>query len=318
MKKYFGILNNVKVNNLSQQKQLDFLLDNNLFYVSQSYSINMEGTEIKVKKEKTQIDVKPVPEVVNTFYDYLRELFSGKIDRPFLLFFNDYNESTYGFDKLEQRKVALQGFNELFKKIKVLKANFVRREKDDNGIEQVKNMNRFDFLKGRQDGQKRQLATIENVLEYLNGNEDYFKSEQFLNKTNTKLFIEFESNLKILVSLNSQHKFEDDFHFSDLGLLKILFDKYKDTFKSLEVFIYTHKRIQSFTESKPAHISSLYDALFEMRFISNSKTRFMNYVNIEHQMKLRKLKYFQPEENRQHDQRLQQFKLELGKYSTEN
>jgi len=317
MKKYFGILNNDKINNLSEQEQLDFVLKNNLFYVSRSYLIDGESTEVKDKTENPKIELIPGQLVINAFYDYLKELFTREIDQPFLLFFNDFNEKIYGLDKTEQRKFALQYFNERFKKTKVLEASFVKREKDDNGVEQVKNMNRFDFLKGRQNGQKQQLATTDNVLEFLNGNDDYFKNESFKNDTNNKQFIEFETNLKILIGLNGQYHFEDDYHFSDLGLMKNLFEKYNDTFKSLKVFLYTHKKILNFTVSKTAQTTSLFDALFEMGFIPNSKADFMKYVNKEHQMKLTKLKYFQPEENRQHDLRVKQFKQELLEYSTE-
>ena len=311
MKQYFGILDNDKVNNLSVQEQFDFVIENELFYVSRLYSIDNQETG------NPQTDLKPTQAVINSFYDYLKELFSREIDQPFLYFFNDFNESNYGLDKAAQRKIALGHFNELYKKIKVLEASFVKREKDDNGIEQIKSMNRFDFIKGRQNGQKQQLATTENILQFLNGNETYFDSEKFKNNTTTKQFIEFDSNLKILISLNSQYKFEEDFHFTDLAKLKNLFEKYDNTFKSFEVFIYIHKKIHSFTEAKIANITSLFDALFEMKLVHNSKTNFLNYVNIEHQMGLTKLKFYEPEQNRQHDQRVQQFKIELQAYSTE-
>lgn len=311
MKQYFGILNNDKVNNFSVQEQFDFMIENELFYVSHLYS--MDNQEM----ENPEIDLKPTQAVINAFYNYLKQLFSREIDLPFLHFFNDFNESNYGLDKAAQYKIALGHFNELYKKIKVLEAGFVKREKDDNGIEQVKNMNRFDFLKGRQNGQKQQLATTENILQFLNGNATYFNSEQFKNNTTARQFIEFETNLKIMVSLNGQHKFEEDFHFTDLAILKNLFEKYGDTFKSFEVFIYIHKKIHGFTEAKIAHITSLFDALSEMKLVHNSKTNFLNYVNIEHQMGLMKLKFYEPEQNKQHDQRVQQFIIELQAYSTE-
>ncbi len=311
MKQYFGILNNDIVNDFSVQEQFDFMIDNELFYVSHLYS--MDNQEI----ENPEIDLKPTQAVINALYDYFKQLFSREIDLPFLHFFNDFNESNYGLDKTAQRKIVLEHFNELYKKIKVLEAGFVKREKDDNGIEQVKNMNRFDFLKGRQNGQRQQLATTENTLQFLNGNATYFESEQFKNNTSTRQFIEFETNLKILVSLNGQYKFEEDFHFTDLAILKNLFGKYGETFKSFELFIYIHKKIHSFTEAKIAHITSLFDALFEMKLAHNSKTNFLNYVNMEHQMELTKLKFYEPEQNRQHDQRVKQFKIELQAYSAE-
>ncbi len=309
MKKYFGILNNEKVENLEVEELFKFYIDNELFYISHLYSI--DNQEIG----NPQIELKPTQIVINSLCDYSKELLSRKIDSPFLLFFNEFNESIYGLDIAAGQQLALKRFNELYKKIKVLKASFLKREKDSNGVEQVQSMNRFDFLKGRQNAQKKELATTENVLEFLNGNDTHFNSQKFIDNPNTKQFIEFETNLKMLVSLNSNYKFEDDFHFSDLGILKNIFEKYNDTFKLFEVFLYTHKKIQCFTSTKPAYIASLYIALFEMGFIPNSKKDFIKYVNLEHQMELTKLKNYKPTENRNHDLRVQKFKEDLQEYS---
>lgn len=305
MKKYFGILNSEKVKNLDIPGHLDFLIDNELFYVSHAYSIEIEDAE------NPKVNLKPTKGVIDACYDYLKELLKRYIDLPFLHFFNHYNENIYGLEKQEARKIALQQFNERYKKIKVLEASFIRREQNDNGVEQIKNMNRFDFLKARQNGEKQQLATTENILQFLNGNDTYFNSEQFKNDSNTKQFIDFETNLKILISLNAEHQFEDDYQFSDLGQLKDLYEKYRDNFQSLEVFIYTHKKIQNFKENKPAQITSLFVALFEKKFIPNSKIDFMKYVNLEHQMSLTKLKSFLPNKNIKHEQRVTDFKSEL-------
>lgn len=310
MKKYFGILNNEKVNTLEVEALLDFYIKNDLFYVSHSYIID------KIETESPKIDLKPSQMVINAFYDYLTIEFDRNINQQFLQFFSDFNDKIYGLDNKEQQKIALKHFNKLYKKVKVLEASFVKRKKDDNGIELVKNMNRFDFLKGRQNAQKQQVATTENILQFLNGNEFYFKTNQFRNDSNTKQFIEFEANLKILISLNGQFKFEEDLHFTDLAKLKNLYNKYRDVFTTFEVFLYTHKKIEGFTETKTAQITSLYDALTEMKLIKDNNS-FLNYLNFEHQLELTKIKYYEPEQNKQHDQRVQQYKLELQEYSTE-
>ena len=310
MKKYFGILNNEKVNALEVEALLDFYIKNDLFYVSHSYSID------KIETEIPKIDLKPAQMVINAFYDYLTIEFDRNINQQFLQFFSDFNDRIYGLGNKEQQKIALKHFNKLYKKVKVLEASFVKRKKDDNGIELVKNMNRFDFLKGRQNAQKQQVATTENILQFLNGNEFYFKTNQFRKDSNTKQFIEFEAKLKILISLNGQYKFEENFHFTDLAKLKNLYNKYRDVFTTFEVFLYTHKKIEGFTETKTAQITSLYDALTEMKLIKDNNS-FLNYLNFEHQLELTKIKYYEPEQNKQHDQRVQQYKLELQEYSTE-
>jgi len=312
MKKYFGILNNEKVNTLEVEELLNYYIENDLFYVLHSYSLD------KVETENPKIDLKPTQEVINAFYDYLTIEFDRNINQQFLQFFSDFNERVYGLGNKEQQKIALKHFNKLYKKVKVLEASFVKREKDYNGIELVKNMNRFDFLKGRQNAQKQQLATTENILQFLNGNETYFKTKPFQNDPNTIEFIAFEANLKILISLNGQYKFEEDFHFTNLAKLKSLYEKYRDTFTTFEVFQYTHKKIQSFTEAKIAHITSLYNVLIEMTLIKDNNNSFINYLHLEHQLELSTFKYYEPEQNKQHDQRVQQYKIELQEYSIED
>jgi len=314
MKKYFGILNNEKVNNLDVEELLDFYIKNDLFYILHRYSIDT------IETENPKIDLKPTQEVINAFYDYQLKAFDSNINQQFLQFFSEFNDRIYGLGNKEQQKIALKHFNKLYKKVKVLEASFVKREKDDNGIELVKNMNRFDFLKGRQNAQKQQVATTENILQFLNGNDIFFKTKQFQNNPNTIQFIEFEANLKILISLNGQYKFEEDFHFTDLAKMKNLYNKYRDVFTSFEVFLFTHNKIKSFTETKTAQITSLNDALTEMKFIQNNNNNntFLNYVNLEHQIELTTIKVYEPSQNKQHDQRVQQYKIELQEYTTED
>ena len=317
MKKYFGILNSDEINQLSIEEQLDFMLENELFYISNSYSIDIRETQTNIKIDNPKIDLKPTQEVVNAFYDYLKEQLSRNINQQFLKFFSDFNDRIYGLSNKEQQKIALKLFNKLYKKIKVLDTNFVKKEKDDNGLEQVKNMNRFHFLKGRQNGQKQQLSTTENILQFLNGKANYFNTEEFKNDSNTKQFVNFEATLKILVSLNGQYYFEEDMQFTVLGQLKNLYQKYKGLFKMFEVFTYTHKKIKGFGENKIRHITSLYGALIELKLIDSNDTEFLSYLNLEHQMELTKLKHYEPAQNKLHDERKLAFKIELQEYSNE-
>jgi len=46
--------------------------------------------------------LKPTPEVVSAFYDFLKELFSRNIDHPFLQYFNDFKEN------LNRRRVNVE------------------------------------------------------------------------------------------------------------------------------------------------------------------------------------------------------------------
>ena len=100
MKKYFGILNNEKVNTLEVEALLDFYIKNDLFYVSHSYIID------KIETESPKIDLKPSQMVINAFYDYLTIEFDRNINQQFLQFFSDFNDKIYGLDNKEQQKIA--------------------------------------------------------------------------------------------------------------------------------------------------------------------------------------------------------------------
>ena len=81
MKKYFGILNNEKVKTLEVEELLNYYIENDLFYVLHSYSLD------KVETENPKIDLKPTQEVINAFYDYLTIEFDRNINQQFLQFF---------------------------------------------------------------------------------------------------------------------------------------------------------------------------------------------------------------------------------------
>ena len=130
--------------------------------------------------------------------------------------------------------------------------------------------------------------------------------------------IEFESTLKILVSLNDQFKFEDDYQFSDLGLLKEVFIRYKDMIERFDVFVYTHKLIKTFESLKSAKCTSLFYALEELKLILNNKSRFVEYLQKEHDSSQTSIKSLTSGMKAHHDDRVQEFKEGLAKFAEEN
>lgn len=316
MKTYLGILNDASTDKLTTlEQQLGFLIENELFYKVHSYQLDIHEKDTQ-NPPYIETNFKPTEKLVNSFYDYIKKEFSADIDIHFLMFFKKFNDEIYGLEENEQRKIALKEFKRLYDEIKVLDSSLLWKKKSENGIENVVSMNRFQFLKARQKGQKTQLANTDNIFEFLNGNEVFFKDAFQEVKSDFKAFVDFESTLKILISLNDLYQFEEDLQFSELGQLKLIYEKYTTVFISFKVFCYAHKKIQSFRASKKAHIGSLYDVLLDLQLIQRNKNRFTDYINLEHGIQLSKIKTYQEGENWQHDSRVKNYKEELQKQIT--
>lgn len=318
MNDYFGILKDKKLDTLSVKELAGVLLEKKLFYISNT--LNGEIVEGKMRFDmRGPLTKTLLPEVdlVNSLYDYLKQILRVEIDAPFLKYFSEFDENSFGLEPLDKKKIAIKDFKVFYGKVKGLEGDLIERRKSENGIEHVTVMNRFLFLKGRQNAIKGEVASTEKeyVFEYLNGNENYFEKDPLIKMGEIKEIVEFESSLKILTALNDQFKFEEDLQFNNLGLLKDLFPKYHHVFRSFDVFVYTHKKIQSFTSKKPSNIDSLYIALSDLKCIKHHKTDFLKYVNQEHQMKLTKINSYAKETNLKHKERLQGFIDELKKYS---
>lgn len=319
MNDYFGLLHPTKVKGLTAEGLGEFMIESELFYVSNSFPLDLIGAEIRHKKSEIATNIKPSNDLVYSFYEFLKTTFSIEIERPFLNYFSEFEETVFGLDIPSQRAIAIKDFKNYYNKVKGLKGNLLRKEKSDNGIEQVTPINRFDFLKGRQLAIKNQVANIEKgyLNAYLEGDKSFFKKDTLLKLKDFKDLIEFESVLKILISLNGKFEFEEDYQFSELGLLKELFEMYTHIFHKKEVFIYAHKKIQSFNKNKPTNIGSLYDALIHFGLIDRNKANFIKYVAIEHKIKLSSIKYFERGQNLEHDLRVKKIKQELLKYAEE-
>ncbi len=155
------------------------------------------------------------------------------------------------------------------------------------------------------------LASYESLIAYLNGQEDYFKSDKFLEDETFLKMLNFERQLKILISLNDRYQFIENIVFSKLGKLKDTYKVYKNIFSSFDIFQFTNNFIEELTENKPSNIDSLHQALLELNLISPKKEPFINYVNTAHNIPITKVRNYARDVNRSHDFRLLKIKEDL-------
>jgi len=314
MKTYFGSIDINKFNALQKEAQTQYLISRKMFKIINSYPVDGIDSKLVLQKITMSQKLKPCQDVLRAYYDFVLGQYDFEITNRFVNFFNDFNDKIYGLEIIEQKKIGLHYFNELYAQVDIKAAQFIRKEISGTGVIQVKNMNRFQYLKYRQDAIKENIATLDNVIEYLFGNKAYFNMDLLGNDTYINKAVEFEYILKVLVSLNDRYNFEDDLFFSDKGVLKSMFEKHTNIFYDFEVFVFVDKKIK---DLKPSQIDSLYEALLQLDLIGGKKSDFIDYLNQEHGNKTKKIRKYDLQINREHDFRVKSFKRELQKFSTE-
>jgi len=311
-RKYWScIKKNTDFYDLPKEKQIEILLEGGVYIsntVASSPELNVKDGVLYLPN--LSIEEQPSQEFTDEFYEYVLEIYQIDIDNYFYLFFKDFNNRVFGMEHQDQKVIALEAFREIYDSIDI-KVDFVNKEISKNGIENAKEFNRFLKLKGMRSGVCSALATYENLISYLSGNEAYFKSSKFKEEETFLKMLNFESQLKVLVSLNDRYQFIEDIVNSKLGKLKDAYKLYENLFISFEVFDWVEGKIDSFTEEKPSHVESLYQSLLDLDLVSGTKKLFIDYVNNEHEMNLTKIRNYSQKNNRNHDFRVKKFRDEL-------
>ena len=193
----------------------------------------------------------------------------------------------------------------------------MKKRISENKVEQLNNASRFELLYYQRRAEKRNLANcIDLVMEFLFGNDTFFNAELVENNKVLNKIIRFETNLKILVSLNDRFHFEDDLYFSAMGILKEKYSRYEYMFISFDAFVFTHEKINNFNTSKQANIESLHAVLQALELIHAKDTDFLSYVNTEHGMHMKKIRKYPLLKNRTHDNRVRLFKADWLEFSS--
>tara|TARA_R110002126_G_scaffold291587_2_gene453984 strand:+ start:1366 stop:2241 length:876 start_codon:yes stop_codon:yes gene_type:complete len=278
-RKYWScIKKNTDFYDLPKEKQLDILVEGGV-YVSMTVA---SSPELNVKNGVLHLpnlskENQPSEELKDEFYEYVLEIYQIDIDNYFYLFFKDFNDRIFGMEHQDQKVIALDLFREIYDSVNI-KVDFIKSEVSKNGIENAKEFNRFLKLKAMRSGICSTIANYENLIPYLSGDEVYFKSSKFKEEETFLKMLNFESQLKVLVSLNDRYQFIEDIAFSKLAKLKDVYKLYRNLFVSFDVFRFTNNFIEKLIENHPSNIDSLHQSLLELNLISPKKEDFINYV----------------------------------------
>ncbi|MDC9722958.1 MAG: hypothetical protein PSN34_09340 [Urechidicola sp.] len=316
MLNFFGLLNKESFERLSKKETIDFLILKNALSWIQIIKGEKEGVSgvfIDLNKAKTELN--PSEELQNEFYDFIINMYQHIILERQLVFYKQFNDSIFGKDEGEQKNTALVAFKNIYEELKASGLELYKRKKSSAYGDQFESGNRFEKLNGIKVAKKINLCPLPIAIEYIQGNGMYFESENFKSLEFFGEMIDFEIGLKILVSLNEKYHFEEDLYFSEYGELKKIFEKYNHIFKSFEIFIHTYKSINNFQFQIPSEIESLYDALCQRNLIVNKKSKFIDYLQKEHNIIQKKLRKFEIGQNLNHDSRVKIFLDDLEKYS---
>jgi hypothetical protein len=297
---------------LSKEQQIAILLNSGVYTsnkVASSPTLDIKDGVLYLPDISTE--KLPTEDFKDEFYKYLLEIYKRDIDKYFYLFFIDFNDRVFGMEHISQKNLALEVFRDIYDKVDIKNINFPKIETSKNGIENVKEFNRFEKLKGIRSGFSSRLATFESLLAYLGGKKAYFTTDTFKEDETVLAMLDFESQLKVLISLNDRYQFIDDIVFSKIGKLKDQYKRYQNLFVSFEVFYFSYNFIEELTEYKPSNIDSLHQALLELNLIAPKKESFIIYVNEEHTIPITKVRHYERDVNRTHDFRLRKIKENL-------
>ena len=313
MSKYFGFLDKEEFTTWEKKKQVDYLSSEKACYWSKIVKVSMNENVLFGDLNEAKLVFKPSNETIEKFHEFILTKYDLLISNSFITFFRDFNNSVFGLDKEEQKRVALKRFNIIYKKVDVSQFEIIERKKELGIIEDIKNSSHFQKLHQIRSAKRIELCPLPIAMEYFYGNELFFDSETFKNLDLFKEVISFETDLKILVNLNNRYQFEDDYYFSESGTLRNLHKKYDHIFLTFETFKWTHKSISNFKEIIPSQIDSLYQALLDLELIAKHKSNFQNYIISEQNIERCKIRSIEKGINFDHDDRVQIFTRDLSK-----
>lgn len=299
--KYFGILKEKDLTGFSIVEIENYLLE------IEAYENNFTDETIQkmfirdFELEFDEIDTtyRPTLSLINEFIEFLFEKYQLTIflDKYFI----DFNNEIYGLELIEQKKIALNEFNNWYDKLNIETPDIINKSKSVNGIEKTLSEGKLykvylDLLK-----LKSQITITENILPFLIGDSDFYDYD-FLKKESITETLNFNSISKILSQLNDRFCFEKDKYFTGYFSDSFIYEEYKNIFNSVEICHFTNQYLRSIEDLLPSHIYALYEFLNEHNMIKKSETKFIEFVFKEYKLRLSKIhNYNNKKENLKHN-----------------
>lgn len=315
---YFGCFDEARFNELSTEEQNALLIKKEVYEKVNRISLSFNSlTNLKGDQGSYTDQLKPSKLAVNELYSFVLKSLEMDIENPYLQFYLDFKEECFGLDKPEQKKIALKHFKDISECHIRNAVEIAHVVENIQGVEHLEYEGKLSQLSNEQNNIKVELAQTDLFLQYLFGNKEAFKKDYLEGHDIIETILNFESDLKILISLNNQYQFEEDIYFSNLGILKEkYYTKYKSIFSTFKAYQFTHEKILSFKKHAKAHIGSLYVALGNEKVITSSDIDFMDFLNTEYNIHISIIHKHSSRSNYTHWERVKQFTDDWKEYSS--
>lgn len=272
--------------------------------------------------EGENIKLKPTQNLLDDFYESIVKQFSEKVITKKCEFYEKFNEDIYGLNYNDQRKIALKNYKELYNalfKDKITYMPDVDYESYNFEEELVKIENKLKMVYYNKLKYQHKLATINQFYEYLTGDKSIFSKENF--KKHELILLDtlnYEVSKTIMIKLNNEYKFEEDFYFTNTIEDKNKYQEYDKLFNSFKAYKFTEHQIKTFVEDEKANIESLYEFLRVQNLVNKGKNIFLKYLKSEHEISLTKIisyinyddrKDFPVDGKKQNDEHLKRVKV---------
>ncbi|TDE07838.1 hypothetical protein [Flavobacterium sandaracinum] len=309
--KYYGILDPEEINKIEDLTIGD--IENVLHEKDIYHNVFSQETFEKLLKvnftpdfEEIEIKTQFVPpiDLINEFNDFIYNTYKHKFIKSKSQYFTDFNETFYGYEYFDLRKVALEEFNEIYKSLNILQVSMVAESISVNGISHTHSTGKLFKLHTYHHQVKKKLATTENLTSYLTGDSSYYDATFFSESVETQDAMYIELMAQILVEINDKYQFEEDLYYSKKTSEAFKYKDFDTIFKNLKSYRFTNSTLVNYKNLKRSHIESLYQVLLEFDLITDNKKNFIDFIKDQYKFKLTKIATFIPKENLQNDKRV--------------
>jgi hypothetical protein len=207
---YFGGLNKYRLHDLTPEKKIKLFISKKLYNVTQVMNISLNKPVNLVSNNQYKKIHEPTKELLNAYYSYVVHVYLENINSKFIDFFHSFNNQTLGLRKKDAKIIGRLHFLGLINNKHSPNFDIVRMSESSSGIPSVDNAPKLELYFIKQEALKYRLAHEyeKGLYEFLMGNSDHFNNRSIGDNSIVQEIIQFESDLKILLSLNEKYKFE--------------------------------------------------------------------------------------------------------------
>ncbi|TLP74164.1 hypothetical protein [Maribacter sp. ACAM166] len=216
-KAYFGYLKKEALSSLSNEEKMALFISEKLFTTTKILSLTSKTAINLLDPEQYKTVKKPVKALLNAYYSHITNTFQEYIENIFIDFFHSFNNQIFALENPEVKKIARLHYLTIIDNIHSPNFDIVRMSENNNGFPKVNNATKLELYSIKQDTFKTRAVQeySKGLDQFLMGNSKKFNDGLLSEIPILKEIIQFEGDLKILLALNEEFKFEEfDFNYA--------------------------------------------------------------------------------------------------------